>query len=697
MRFKVLVISIFIHFKIFSQYDFVENGNFEYFTTGGTFNYCGTNSGPTGWWNVQQNIENYWLGVWPWSPPIHTQSNIVSSVGSADLFCEYGIKGLHYAYTGSKEYIVAPLKKNLEIDKYYYVEFYFMGSYSNEAGIKFFNSKPKQAKSTNFIKDDGPVDINQDGYINTGIPKYPNSSIFWNKVAKYYKATANFGWIALGIFDGKEGGLQIDGIRIIEVGSSDCPEWNLIENTNYTDDAHLVYRSSYITGAGNDIDNNQDNGIVTIAAQSTVTLKSSNLIVMENGFSVTEGGTLYAYIAPCDSDCFPPTADAGADKVICDGTAVGGSIKNQLGTSATINPDVSYHWTATPATAISYLSCTDCPNPFINSSGIGYNTMSYQLTVSNACGQTATDNVKVVFDLNAFLYSPSVSATNINTDNYIDFDLTFNNHTEWIKIDIYKNSDNSLIYSKQLIRGDDFGSSTFHWEINQYLKTCDDYTVKIYSKNFCNENLSTIQIIPWLRDKTISIAALPNVFSPPNSPNAQLCYNATGVDEYEILVKDASGATIYSSSGNYAPLNGCLWDGSCNGSLSTCNNGYAPNATYFIVVTLKNCSTSVSKGHFVQLFRDIYKLANSDNISENSTNTKLYPNPNNGIFTIVPSYLMQNNYTIEITDAMNKMIYKAENQNLKNNNINLLSHGKGVYYVRVFNETENYFDKLIVN
>lgn len=144
-------------------------------------------------------------------------------------------------------------------------------------------------------------------------------------------------------------------------------------------------------------------------------------------------------------------------------------------------------------------------------------------------------------------------------------------------------------------------------------------------------------------------------------------------------------------------LNGCLWDGTCNGSLTSCGSNGAPNGSYYVIVTFKNCSTSVEKAHYVYLARDIYKLNQSNVINEYSAQTKLFPNPTNGVFTIVPSYLMQQNYTIEITDAMNKLVYKAINQNQKYNNIDLTTFRKGIYYIRVYNNTENYFDKLIVN
>ena len=107
MRFKFLFIYLLISTLVFSQYNYIENGDFEYFDN--SWNKCGVNGTHGG--GEQHNLENYWSRVWPWSPPTHTGVYFDNSCGSADLYCDDGIKGSHYAYTGSKEYIVAHSKR----------------------------------------------------------------------------------------------------------------------------------------------------------------------------------------------------------------------------------------------------------------------------------------------------------------------------------------------------------------------------------------------------------------------------------------------------------------------------------------------------------------------------------------------------------------------------------------------------------
>lgn len=690
MLFKYYIILLFLFFSdcLKSQINHVHNGDFEYETSAIS---CGPSLATL---FGQDEMEEYWRPCWPWNVPKQSPY-ATASVGSSDHFCYDGIKGSRYGNCGGYEYIVAPLKKNIVSGKFYYCEFYTWCEPKKNAGIRFYNTRPTQWKSDKHIHDDGEAHVDGEYYSHTGVL---HAGKEWYKCSKYWTADGDYSWIALGSFDGNTDCLQIDGIRVIEVGSSECPEWNLIENVDYWDDISLTYASSYVTAVGTNIDNGQDDGPVHIHNVSKITLKSEREVMMEADFSVDEGGELNAFIAPCNADCFPPSVNAGPDKVVCEGTVSGGTSVN-IGISTDYNPDYTYSWSAIPTTAITNLSCTDCSNPTILASGSSvFSGAQYILTVTNNCGQTATDIVNVIFDTNWSGYAANVNAYNINATDYINFDLTCSSHTEWIEIDIYKNSDNTLVYSKRLKRGDDFITIPFHWTIDQYLKVCDDYYIKIQSKNFCNPTLSSIQTIPWIRNRTISVVSpLPNVFTPPNPPNEKLCYNATGVDEYEITVNDPSGgSTLYSNSGDYAPTGGCLWDGTCNGVLSTCYGGFVPNGAYPVIVKFKNCSNEENIAHMVHVFIDPMRLGNTTD-ENNDEETRLFPNPNNGSFTIIPSIYLCNNYTIEITDNINKLIYKESEKSDKKLNLRIDQFGKGIYYIKIYNSTQNYINKIIVN
>jgi hypothetical protein len=587
---KFFFFFIIIPFASLSQINHVFNGNFEsYSACPNDFNPNHNSNGSTASGPLNIPFVDYW---------IMPRRHFLCNVGSADYEntcgpikqCPFGAHsgGGYMAFimwqTGTnpefKEYFTQKLNKPLENGKRYYIQFFLSNVVANSqlgtAGVLFTNERPRAQCGGSFLDDKPKAHFqNNQTLINDG----------WKRISGYYTADDNYTWITLGDFEDKwNSNLSstylycIDDVSVIEVGSSDCPEWNVLQNISFTDDVDLVYRSSYVTAAGSNVKTiNDAQGIVSVAAQSTVTLKSARSVEMEDGFIVPEGGTLHAYIAPCDADCFPPTANAGPDYSICQDKVF------NIGVSAQTAPEYSYSWSADPISALAYLSCNNCPNPTIKvPTGAAFGNIKYTLTVTNACGQTATDDVYVFYDLKWQQFSASVNAYNINYGNYLNFDVTCDNHTENIFIEVYKNSDNSLVYSKNLHRGDDFSTIPFHWQIDQYLTNCEDYTVKIYSKNFCNPMLSSVQIIPWIRDRNIVVAAWTNVLTPPNPPNNQLCYNVTGAENYVIEIKMSDGTTIYSGSGAMTSGLNCIWDGSCNGSQTNCSS--APDGTYFVTL-----------------------------------------------------------------------------------------------------------------
>jgi hypothetical protein len=267
-----------------------------------------------------------------------------------------------------------------------------------------------------------------------------------------------------------------------------------------------------------------------------------------------------------------------------------------------------------------------------------------------------------------------------------------------------------LKYSKNLHRGDDFSTIPFHWQIDQYLTNCEDYTVKIYSKNFCNPMLSSVQIIPWIRDRNIVVAAWTNVLTPPNPPNNQLCYNVTGAENYVIEIKMSDGTTIYSGSGAMTSGLNCIWDGSCNGSQTNCSS--APDGTYFVTLTFSNCSKQVNHGYFINLFRNSHKALPQDslNLSNNaidrintttsnlnSTNkVSVIPNPNNGIFTITLSEAFLSDCTIEIHNNLSELLYQGSLQNTKEKEFDFSNLARGIYQLKISNKESTYFTKIII-
>jgi len=73
----------------------------------------------------------------------------------------------------------------------------------------------------------------------------------------------------------------------------------------------------------------------------------------------------------------------------------------------------------------------------------------------------------------------------------------------------------------------------------------------------------------------------------------------------------------------------------------------------------------------------------------------IYPNPNNGLFTINLNEIQVENSNIEITDINGKVIYSENNNTEKTKTIDLSHLAPGMYFVKVNDGASNYYKKII--
>ena len=80
--------------------------------------------------------------------------------------------------------------------------------------------------------------------------------------------------------------------------------------------------------------------------------------------------------------------------------------------------------------------------------------------------------------------------------------------------------------------------------------------------------------------------------------------------------------------------------------------------------------------------------------SSKNSSVVVYPNPNNGIFTIQG---LEIGAELILTDVLGKIIYKAITSELKTH-LNLSNLSRGIYYLSANNElNRNEFKKIIIN
>ena len=644
----------------------------------------------------------YWNHVKPWTVP-----NFMSwpkcwlgrVVGSPDLKCEGGgHNSEHYCYCFYQEYILQQIN-TMHNGGRYYIEFYVKSgdiTALHDGGLKFFVNRPQQCGSEGgSITEDGPADL--------AIPYGLNISN-WTKVSGYYNAVSAFNWVGLGNFNtaGSKTGrsYSFDDITIIEVGSSACPDVNYIQNTTFQNIGKITFPSQNLTIAGNNVASTIAQGNVVIGSTAIVEFKSATKIVLDPGFSVEQGAYFEAHIAPCDGDCFPPTANAGADAISC---SLETAQTIQLGFPSS-EFEVTYSWSANPSSALAYLSNTTISNPVFTPPTSGNGRIVYTLKATNACGQSVTDNVTITYEANPN-NSPTVSVSNINYSDLIEFDANFSSHTEQLIIEVWT-AGGSLINTYNYYAGTDFNSNTYHWKIPAGLDPCQDYKIKVYTKNLCSSVLSAPYIITWARNRNLSfIYPIANVITP---TQPSWCFNFTGGTHYDLIIYNRYGTPIYIGSGIITPPSACVWSGQCNQPACS-QSTVTTDAVYFPDLTVTGCNgNTIHYTGFINNYREMNTLTDttqsataannvsSNQIGNNQIKAEIYPNPNTGSFTIKLTGEQDQKTINKITiyDAMGNIIQKTELLN-EAITIDISSQAKGMYFIKIENEQGIKVEKII--
>jgi len=91
----------------------------------------------------------------------------------------------------------------------------------------------------------------------------------------------------------------------------------------------------------------------------------------------------------------------------------------------------------------------------------------------------------------------------------------------------------------------------------------------------------------------------------------------------------------------------------------------------------------------------LFSVATSTGIIKITDRIKIYPNPNNGLFTLELNNRTNDEYTVEVYDVIGKIVYKS---NITENvsSIDLTHMNAGLYYVSVNNGDEKNITKIII-
>ena len=191
-------------------------------------------------------------------------------------------------------------------------------------------------------------------------------------------------------------------------------------------DVNLSFQSSTIPSSAASFSNakvNFGNG-GSNSKSVTLTINTNDLSIQEHSFTVkgtksnaasdsaTSSSTKLTVVKPPNQK---PTADAGSDQTVNEGDSV------SLDGSGSSDPDGtidSYSWTQTAGTAVT-LSGADSATPSFTAPDVGADgdTLTFELTVTDNDGATATDTVNVAVNNVIVNQAPTANAGTDQTVN----------------------------------------------------------------------------------------------------------------------------------------------------------------------------------------------------------------------------------------------------------------------------------------
>ncbi|MBT6835995.1 MAG: PKD domain-containing protein [Bacteroidetes bacterium] len=137
-----------------------------------------------------------------------------------------------------------------------------------------------------------------------------------------------------------------------------------------------------------------------------------------------------------------------------------------------------------------------------------------------------------------------------------------------------------------------------------------------------------------------------------------------------------------------------FWDfGDGNTSTATDpNHTYAAYGTYTITLIATNACGSDTTTLIIDIITSIGDL-NSDNFIE------IYPNPNNGIFTVKYANDENENITFKIFNSTAQLIYNEsveKHSNVISKDIDMSQYSNGIYHLQIITNSNTYIEKIVV-
>jgi hypothetical protein len=291
-------------------------------------------------------------------------------------------------------------------------------------------------------------------------------------------------------------------------------------------------------------------------------------------------------------------------------------------------------------------------------------------------------------------------------------------------------TDTNICANSTLLLDANVGNSTYQWNTGETSKTktineAGIYTVTVIDNNFCETsdtiNVTQSQMVSLPSDT--SICGGKSIFLDPGTGPGTYTWSS-GQTAPLILATNSGNYTV-----TYTDLFGCVSTGATDVVITTSPDanftdttiGYAvsffgksyPNATYNwsfgdgdtslqqnpihlykspgVYVATLQISNDCGADFFS---KELTVILPSAGDIETSSFVKIFPNPSIGQVNI--STLNKGNLNIEVFDIAGKLVYTSQTNNTLQTNVDLSSFDKGIYTIKVFDETNWYQEKLII-
>jgi hypothetical protein len=350
-------------------------------------------------------------------------------------------------------------------------------------------------------------------------------------------------FLNIGVADATHGGIHISGSNVNAYGTWQCPDGstgpgNVIISVEQQNGGQFVGRVDVapIIFLGDRISSAQTDGkTFTISGSPRTSCDSSALYAFTftlNG-GCGDGVTVSVSVSNGASGTYPaniqcsgnlaPTANAGADQTVIEGTTV------TLDGSGSTDPDgntLTYSWAQTSGTTVT-LSDKNVAKPTFTAPSISTTEreiLSFELTVSDGKGGTSKDSVTIVVEDDAPVASLTANPTTINEGETSELDAS----------------------------GSSSGIGISRYEFTQIAGTQGTITqdstnparATFTAPQVVADETATIQVTVTDNDGDSSIATADIAVTNTNqAPVAQLTANPTTINEGETSALDASGSS----------------------------------------------------------------------------------------------------------------------------------------------------------